>query len=80
LKKAVLYNSSVIQPETLDQLVIERLDQGDTFTVRKIKTEPYKYLEEIDNEEDLLETFPIGDDPVIDNNSIERAEKRNKLI
>jgi hypothetical protein len=75
LKKAILYNSFEIQPQTLNQLVIEKLDQGDMFTVRKIKTGPYKYLDEIDNEEeDLLETFPIGNDPIIDNNSVERVE------
>jgi hypothetical protein len=55
LKKAILHNSSEIQPETLRQFVIQKLEQGDVFTFRKVKKvmiESPEYEEEEYEEED----------------------------
>jgi hypothetical protein len=37
LKKAILYNSSEIQPEELNRFVIQKLEQGDVFSFIKVK-------------------------------------------
>jgi hypothetical protein len=55
LKKAILHNSSEIQPETLSQFVIKKLEQGDVFTFRKVNKdmiESPEYEEEEEYEED----------------------------
>jgi hypothetical protein len=55
LKKAILHNSSEIQPETLSQIIVQQLEQGDVFTFRKVKKvmiESPEYEEEEYEEED----------------------------
>jgi hypothetical protein len=48
LKKTILHNSSEIQPEELSQFAIEKLKEGDVFTIKKFEAGRYKFLSEID--------------------------------
>jgi hypothetical protein len=77
LKKAILHNSSAIQPEILSQFINNKLEQGDVFTFRKVKKiilESYEY-----EEEDDLDII-IKKDRIIEKDDFERKEKRDKLI
>jgi hypothetical protein len=79
LKKAILHNSSKIQPEMLSQFVIEKFDQGDIFSFKKVEA---VILNEntFEEEEDWLVIDFRPKVIIEDENSFKRAEKRRKLI
>jgi hypothetical protein len=66
LKKTILHNSSEIQPETLEQFVIQKLEEGDVFSFKKVKKvnleapdceEEEEYGDYDDDEEDEFHTY-----------------------
>jgi hypothetical protein len=79
--KAILHNSSEIQPEVLSQFVIQKLEQGDVFTFKKVKKvmiESSEYEEE-EYKEDESDEFSRRD-KIFQKDDFERKEKSDKLI
>jgi sarcosine oxidase delta subunit len=83
LKKAILHNSSEIQQEILDQFVIQKLEEGDVFSFKKVKKvnleapdceeEEEEYGDYDDDEDEFPYIFQTKEDLI-------RREKRDKII
>jgi hypothetical protein len=82
LKKAILHNSSEIQPEILSQFVIQELEEGDVFSFKKVKK---VNLEATDCEEEEDSEYDFDDEDLIQKvfetkEDLLRREKRDKII
>jgi hypothetical protein len=69
LKKAILHNSSEIQPLELSHFVIEKHKERDVFTIKKIEIKEYKSLSGIDRKakkEEFLSNSSPSDPSIID--------------
>jgi hypothetical protein len=88
LNKAILHNSSEIQPDELSRFVIQRLEQGDIFSFKKVKPvmletpeleeeDEYGEYEEYEDSEDEDSKVPYKE---YTKDDFIRREKRDKLI